>query len=329
VTDRRVRELERRFRETHSVEDEAAWLRELIRIGELSDDGVELLVYVNQPAALLVRDLAPDCRRVGIEDTAEWLKGLNLWGKEASLRAAIAIGRIICGGERSGAARALAFAERRLADPEAEVDEYLQDTTPHGTLAWYLLYTALAKGTFTAGLAVMGLADVAPLGAEALANAVAQALAAWVLEPASRITADRWAEDQRRESAARVENLTKRADALRRRLELGTLSLARLELAAHLGHWPACRALDRPLKGDSDRWVRKWVYDIADYGDEPLLLAARALNDVPGYLEPNTDTDTRTWARKRVRQLDPTIVSAGDVRRAVRHAVLPWALGTD
>ena len=74
-----------------------------------------VLVYVNQPAALLVRDLAPDCRRVGIDDTAEWLKGLNLWGKEASLRAAIAIGRIICGGERSGAARALAFAERRLA----------------------------------------------------------------------------------------------------------------------------------------------------------------------------------------------------------------------
>ena len=42
MTDSRLRELERRFQATGSVEDEAAWITERLRVGELARERVEL-----------------------------------------------------------------------------------------------------------------------------------------------------------------------------------------------------------------------------------------------------------------------------------------------
>tara|TARA_R110002072_G_scaffold140386_2_gene284620 strand:+ start:207 stop:338 length:132 start_codon:yes stop_codon:yes gene_type:complete len=41
VSDADLRELERRFRETGSVEEEAAWLQERVRAGELTQEHVD------------------------------------------------------------------------------------------------------------------------------------------------------------------------------------------------------------------------------------------------------------------------------------------------
>ena len=45
MTDERLRELERCWRESGSVEDEAAWLRERVRVGELSEARLRLAAY--------------------------------------------------------------------------------------------------------------------------------------------------------------------------------------------------------------------------------------------------------------------------------------------
>ena len=52
--DTRLRELERRFQATGSVEDEAAWITERLRVGELARDRVELAAYCGHEAACVV-----------------------------------------------------------------------------------------------------------------------------------------------------------------------------------------------------------------------------------------------------------------------------------
>jgi len=42
MSDSKLRELERRWRETKSVEDEAAYLRERVRVGDLTQERLEL-----------------------------------------------------------------------------------------------------------------------------------------------------------------------------------------------------------------------------------------------------------------------------------------------
>lgn len=51
VTDSRLRDLERHWRVTGAVEDEAAWLRERLRVGELKEAQVELAAYLGHGAA--------------------------------------------------------------------------------------------------------------------------------------------------------------------------------------------------------------------------------------------------------------------------------------
>jgi hypothetical protein len=54
VPDSTLRELERRFAASGSVEDEAAWLRARLRVGELSEDQLRLAAYLGDPATLRV-----------------------------------------------------------------------------------------------------------------------------------------------------------------------------------------------------------------------------------------------------------------------------------
>ena len=51
VSDQRLRELERKWRETGSVEDEAAYLRERVRVGDLTQERLELAAYCGHEGA--------------------------------------------------------------------------------------------------------------------------------------------------------------------------------------------------------------------------------------------------------------------------------------
>ncbi len=54
MSDEKLRELERRFKETGSVEDEAAWLVERVRVGDLTQERLELAAYLgHEPARRL------------------------------------------------------------------------------------------------------------------------------------------------------------------------------------------------------------------------------------------------------------------------------------
>lgn len=66
MTDSRLRELERRWRETGSAEDEAAWLSERLRVGVLSREHLVLAAKLGHLAALRV---AADVEE---EDEDDW-----------------------------------------------------------------------------------------------------------------------------------------------------------------------------------------------------------------------------------------------------------------
>lgn len=92
MSDARVRELERRWRETGAVDDEAAFLMERVRVGDLPKEGLELAAYCGHEASQAVTS-----SRGPSEDTSsrpswleEMVRGLQTWGKTAWVRAAIA-----------------------------------------------------------------------------------------------------------------------------------------------------------------------------------------------------------------------------------------------
>lgn len=51
MSDEHLRELERRWKETGTVEDEAAWLKERVRVGDLTQERLELAAYLGHEAA--------------------------------------------------------------------------------------------------------------------------------------------------------------------------------------------------------------------------------------------------------------------------------------
>lgn len=59
MADDRLRELERRFRETGAAQDEAAWLRERLRAGALDEERLRLAALFAHDAALLVCESEP------------------------------------------------------------------------------------------------------------------------------------------------------------------------------------------------------------------------------------------------------------------------------
>lgn len=86
MSDERLRELERRWRECGSVEDEAAYLRERVRVGELTKERLELAAYCGEPGAQLAADLRLDVPL----DWRSWALGLERWGAWVGLHAYLA-----------------------------------------------------------------------------------------------------------------------------------------------------------------------------------------------------------------------------------------------
>jgi hypothetical protein len=89
MSDAKLRDLERRWKETGTVEDEAAYLLERVRVGDLSRERLELAAYCGHEAARrAVGPTAADAARHA--DTAEWYAGIRRWGTEPLARGAVA-----------------------------------------------------------------------------------------------------------------------------------------------------------------------------------------------------------------------------------------------
>lgn len=82
MSDQRLRELERKWRESGSVEDEAAYLRERVRVGDLTQERLELAAYCGHEGA---RASLPDSPRS--ESYHELLR--HLWGQGPTGRHAL------------------------------------------------------------------------------------------------------------------------------------------------------------------------------------------------------------------------------------------------
>jgi hypothetical protein len=92
VSDERVRELERRWRETGVVEDEAALLRERVRAGVLAGERVALAAYLGHEAARVASPSHGGGAEPASLSLAVWLKGLERHGRETLHRAASVVG---------------------------------------------------------------------------------------------------------------------------------------------------------------------------------------------------------------------------------------------
>lgn len=87
VSDTGLRELERRFRETGSVEDEASWLRARVQAGELEPSMLQLAALLGFKAAEAASDEPPEDDLLA----GDWIQSLLSFGRDVALRAALAL----------------------------------------------------------------------------------------------------------------------------------------------------------------------------------------------------------------------------------------------
>jgi hypothetical protein len=83
MSDERLRELERRWKETGSVDDEAKYLAERVRVGDLEKEMLELAAYCGHQGARLA--LGPSASQASPPPTREWVSGLRNFSKVASV----------------------------------------------------------------------------------------------------------------------------------------------------------------------------------------------------------------------------------------------------
>ncbi len=94
MSDAVLRDLERRWRQTRSVDDEAAYLLRRVRAGDLSQPRLDLAAYCGHPAFAAAGKQGPDRAEA-------FLVGLVPWGREACVRAGVAAFRAAFGATAS------------------------------------------------------------------------------------------------------------------------------------------------------------------------------------------------------------------------------------
>ncbi|MCW8138814.1 MAG: hypothetical protein KIT58_07910 [Planctomycetota bacterium] len=112
MTDQRLRQLERRWRETGAVDDEAAFLMERVRVGDLTSERLELAAFCGHEGA---RRAAPQVSNPP-QDPERLLEEVEgSWGKRVAVGVSVA------------AAQAALTSCSRSGHPEAAVPTYLVD----------------------------------------------------------------------------------------------------------------------------------------------------------------------------------------------------------
>ena len=123
MTDFTLRELERRFRTSGSVEDEAAWLRARIHAGELDADRMRLLAYLGRAVPIPGAYVPPQPRNA--DELGGWVHGLPHferarhfpWSVEIYWRVGTALSRVLPAGEVSAARAAASLMDQWVTDP--------------------------------------------------------------------------------------------------------------------------------------------------------------------------------------------------------------------
>ena len=87
MADAKLRDLERRWKETGSPDDEAAYLLERVRVGDLSRERLELAAYCGHEGSR--RAVGSD--QVPPVDSTAFIAGLGRWGSHEIVRALFAI----------------------------------------------------------------------------------------------------------------------------------------------------------------------------------------------------------------------------------------------
>lgn len=154
MSDAALRELERVWRITHLVDDEAAYLRARLRTGNIGAEQLRLAAYCGHPAALRVAPVEPvdfmvwrlsrstnefaasrGVILVGLFD--RWVNGLQEWGEPVLLRAvlaAAAIARVAdCYENNPHCARSRCMRVRSVAKT---IEEYLACPCPRHRQDW-------------------------------------------------------------------------------------------------------------------------------------------------------------------------------------------------
>lgn len=95
MSDAKLRELERRWRESGAADDEAAYLLERVRVGELPRDRLDLAAHCGYTAAQMASGYARPSAAIDDAESSErsiyeWTQGLVQFGKAALVRAAVA-----------------------------------------------------------------------------------------------------------------------------------------------------------------------------------------------------------------------------------------------
>jgi hypothetical protein len=88
VSDEKLRELERLWKESGAVEDEAAYLLERVRVGDLTQERLELAAYCGQRGARAALHSGP--QDWPDQTTEEWLRSLERFGASALVMASVA-----------------------------------------------------------------------------------------------------------------------------------------------------------------------------------------------------------------------------------------------
>ena len=90
MSDQRLRDLERRWKSSGSIDDEAAYLIERVRVGNLSNKMIQILLLCDHPATC---NAFPVDHEMASSTTDSWLQALYAHSTDSMVRAAIACGR--------------------------------------------------------------------------------------------------------------------------------------------------------------------------------------------------------------------------------------------
>ncbi len=145
MSDADLRELERRWQETNALADHVAYLRARKKLGPLAVERLDLAAYLGHEAArLAVGPERFEALPALVPDLRDWVLGLERWGIEASVRAAVAAVRLILPADEPAGApskKGLRAAEALLACPcdkheKAARIAWTQDAGWSSEIAW-------------------------------------------------------------------------------------------------------------------------------------------------------------------------------------------------
>jgi hypothetical protein len=168
VSDERLRTLERAWQESGSAQAEAAYLLERVRVGDLGQSKLELAALCGHQGAGLAANSTTLWKVESTDPPNEWTSALEPWGKEVSVRGAVAAGWSVLGlwedahpGQREPRSTieaaeawllcpcdAHAASAQEAADAVSDLNGGRQDSDPASFAAAVAMNAAWAAGNF-------------------------------------------------------------------------------------------------------------------------------------------------------------------------------------